>query len=526
MYDHSTYPALLAAICQDHGERVFLHASSATRGAVEVTSADLERRSRQVAAGLLALGLARGDRIAIAAPNVVEWLELFFGATRVGLIVVTLNPRYRESELDYMINQSGARVVVSAARVGEFDFEGFYAGFRERIPTVERVFFLGASRAADDFERLLDAGGADISRHEQAVQPDDVAVILYTSGTTGKPKGAMLTHRILLASGRAQVANYPGLSETDVYLGILPMNHVGGITCTITAAMLTAAKVVLQQAFSPAAALQALHDHGVTLFAGVPTMWTLMLADPLLPEVDKHTVRYIIIGGANVEPALAQRMADTFPNAVLTNLYGQSEASGATVISPTTDTLDAVVRSIGLPLQGVQARVVDAAGQVLPAGQEGELQLRGDSVAAGYWNMPEQTAQTFLADGWLASGDMARQEADGHVILLGRKKEMFLQGGYNVYPVEIENVLGAHPAVALVAGIGVPDDVLGEVGCYYIVRRPGQQVTADELIAFCRQKLADYKVPRQIVFADALPTTPAGKIAKAVLKKNHQPTRT
>ena len=522
MYSDTTYPAVLQSVCEDHGERIFLHATSATRGELDMTYADLERRSRQVAAGLLGLGLRRGERVAIAAPNQSEWLELFFGAVRVGLIVVTLSPRYRESELVYMLNQSGARVVISSARVGDFDFESFYAGLRGRIPSVEHLLFLGASEPEQDFERLLGGhGDAAIARHEQAVAAADPAIILYTSGTTGQPKGATLTHRGLLASGRAQVGNYPGLSESDVYLGIMPLNHVGGITCTITSAMLTGARVVLQQAFSPSAALRALDADGVTLFAGVPTMWTLMLGDPLIEGVAKDTLRCIIIGGSNLEPTLARRIADTFPQAVLTNLYGQSEASGATVISPVTDSLQAIARSIGLPLQGVQARVAGPDGSVLAAGQEGELQLRGQSVAAGCWNMPEPTAQTFLADGWLATGDMVMQEADGHIVLLGRKKEMFLQGGYNVYPVEVENILTSHPAVAMAAGIGVPDAVLGEVGCYYIVLRPGQQVSADDLIALCRQQLADYKVPRQIVLADELPTTPGGKIAKAVLRSNH-----
>lgn len=522
MLDTTTFTALLETVGRQHGDRVFLHADSATRGTLELTYAELQRRSARMAAGLLQLGLRRGDRIAIAAPNQSEWIELFFAAVRVGIIVVTLNPRYRESELEYMINQSGARLVVSSARTRDFDFEAFYAGFRRQLPAVERVLFIGASRPEEDFEQLrADAGDADLAAHEQAVRPLDPAVILYTSGTTGRPKGAVLTHQSMLASARGQVANYPGLGADDVYLGIMPLNHVGGITCTITSAMLTGAKVVLQQAFSPSGALAAVSAHGVTLFAGVPTMWTLMLADPLLQSVSRDRLRYIVIGGSNLEPTLARRVADAFPRAALTNLYGQSEASGATIISPVTDGLDAVSCSIGVPLQGVRARVVGVDGAVRPAGEEGELQLQGDCVAAGYWNMPQQTAETFLADGWLATGDMVRQEVDGHVILLGRKKEMFLQGGYNVYPVEVENILTSHPAVAIAAGIGVPDPVLGEVGCYYVSLKAGQSVTADALVDFCRHKLADYKVPRQIVFSDQLPMTPAGKIAKSVLREHH-----
>jgi fatty-acyl-CoA synthase len=525
MFNETTYPQLLAAVTQAHGRRTFLEAASALQGQrVTLTYATFERQSRRVAAGLLALGLRRGDRMAIAAPNQIEWLELFFGAARIGVIVVTLNVRYRDSELDYMLNQSGARLVVSSAQSGGFDFEHFYAGFRARIPTVERVLFLGASNPHDSYATLLTHPVDDqLTLEEQKVGPDDPAVILYTSGTTGRPKGAVLTHRSLIASGRAQVLNY-GSTEEDVYMGLMPLNHVGGITCTITAALLAGSAVILEDAFSPGRALEVLNEHGVTTFGGVPTMWKLMLAHESIAHVNKETLRFPIIGGANVEPALARQIVDTFPNARLTNLYGLSESSGAAVISPVTDSLEAVARSIGLPLAGVEARVVDADGTALPPGQEGELQLRGSGVAAGYWQMPKETAETFLPGGWLATGDMVSQEPDGHLLLRGRRKEMFIQGGYNVYPVEIENVLAAHPAVAMAAGIGIPDAVLGEVGCYYVTLRPGKASTEAELIDHCGAKLADYKVPRRIVFTPELPLTPSGKIAKAELRERITPT--
>lgn len=524
MFHEATYPKLLAAAAQAHGQRTFLNAASALQGRrVVVTYAEMEAQSRRVASGLLALGLRRGDRVAIAAPNQLEWLELFFGAARIGVIVVTLNVRYREHELDYMLNQSGARLVVSSAKSADFDFERFYAGFRARIPAVEHVLFLGATRPQESYAALLAHPATDqLAAEEQKVEADDPAVILYTSGTTGRPKGATLTHRSLIASGRAQVQNYR-TTEEDVYMGLMPLNHVGGITCTITAALVAGSAVVLEEAFSPGRALEVLNTHGITTFGGVPTMWKLMLAHEAIAHVDKQALRYPIIGGANVEPALARHIVRTFPNARLTNLYGLSESSGAAVISPVTDTLALVARSIGVPLSGVEARVVNAEGRVLPAGQEGELQLRGASVAAGYWKMPEESAGTFLPDGWLATGDMVSQEADGHLILRGRRKEMFIQGGYNVYPVEIENVLAAHPAVAMAAGIGIPDDVLGEVGCYYITLRPGKAATEQELIAHCVGQLANYKVPRRIVFTDALPLTPSGKIAKAELRQRPLP---
>jgi fatty-acyl-CoA synthase len=522
MLDAATYPELLSAAAAWAPEKVFLHATFASGESGAVTFSGLDERSRRVAAGLLARGMAPGDRIAIAAPNLAEWLEVFFGAARIGVVVVTLNVRYRSRELEYMLNQSGARLLVSAAAADGFDFETFYAGFRERIPTVENVFFLAGGGAGQRYRDLLgDPAEAEPARFEQAVAPGDPAVILYTSGTTGTPKGAVLTHASLLASGRAQVQHL-GTGAGDVHLCVMPLNHVGGITCNITAALLVGATVVLAETFSPAAALDALAGYRVTLFLGVPTMWNLMLAHESLPHRDTAALRLVVIGGSNVEPALAQRINDTFPGARLANLYGLSEVSGAAVISPAGDDVPTVSRSIGVALPGVAARVVALDGSDVAPGEEGELQLAGPGAAAGYWRMPEETAQTFLPGGWVATGDMVSQEADGHLVLRGRRKEMFVQGGYNVYPVEVENVLTTHPGVAMAAGIGVPDPVLGEVGCYYIVAGAEQSVTEGELREHCAAHLADYKVPRRFVMATELPTTPAGKINKAALRDEHE----
>ena len=512
---------LLREATQRRPEAVFVHGTHAGGENVAITFRQLHESSGRIAAGLLERGLRRGDRIAIAAPNHVEWLELFFGAARIGVAVVTLNVRYRASELDYMINQAGARLVVSAAGDGDFDFEEFYAGFRDRIPSVEEVVFLNGSSFEQSFERLYAEPVTELlDTAEKAVTGDDPAAILYTSGTTGTPKGAVLTHGSIVGAAAAQVEHFQS-SHDDVYLGVMPLNHVGGLTCTITAALVTCSTVVLPAAFSPKAALAAMEHYGVTIFAGVPTMWQLMTGDETLADRNVQSVRLCVIGGSNVEPAMAERIKGVFAGAGLANLYGLSETSGAAVISPPDDSTEMVSRSIGVTLPGIEARVTGVDGATVPTGQEGELQVRGPGTAAGYWDLPEATAETFLADGWVATGDMVSQEPDGHIILRGRRKEMFVQGGYNVYPVEVENVLTAHPTVSMAAGFGVPDPVLGEIGCYYIMAAPGHEVSEDELRAFCAERLANYKVPRQIVITDALPTTPAGKIAKAVLREQH-----
>jgi acyl-CoA synthetase (AMP-forming)/AMP-acid ligase II len=357
---------------------------------------------------------------------------------------------------------------------------------------------------------------------DDAAQDGDPAVLLYTSGTTGTPKGAVLTHGSLLASARAEAAHL-GLTADDRFLATMPFTHVGGLTCTLLSALVAGSEVVLTPGFSPAGALRDLTTHGVTVFAGVPTMWTLLLAEMARTGVGTlETLRYAVAGGANVEPALCAAITTAAPHARLVNLYGLSETSGAAVMSALDDDVDTVASTLGVPLPGMEARIVDPVeGTDVPGdAAEGELWLRGAAVAAGYWRLPD--AATFRPEGWLATGDVVARVRGDHLALRGRLKEMFISGGYNVYPVEVENVLGAHPGVAMVAGVGAPDETHGEVGHYFVVRTPDGDVTADELVALAADRLADYKVPRVVEFVDELPLTPAGKIQKAVLRQRVQ----
>ncbi|WP_448626528.1 class I adenylate-forming enzyme family protein [Geodermatophilus sp. URMC 64] len=484
-----------------------------------VTFGDLDARADRCAAGLAARGIVPGDRVAVAGLNTVDWLALFFGVTRLGAAVVTLNVRYRETELEYMLGHSGARVVVTPAHLGGFDYRAMYAALRSRLPALESVVWFGEDGPEGFAALLASSGGAQ----DGPVDAGTPAVVLYTSGTTGRPKGAVLTHGSLLASARGQQERQ-ATGPDDVLVATLPFNHVGGLTCTVLHSLVSRARVALIPAFSPSAALAAGARHGVTILAGVPTMYVLMLAELAKTGHDLSTVRIAVAGGSNVDPPLARAMGQAFPGALVQNLYGLSETSGACVMSASDDDLGTVCQTLGTPLTGVEVRVVDpATGAEVPDGQDGELQVRGDCVAAGYWEMPAETAEAFR-DGWLATGDMVTRRPDGHLVLRGRRKEMFLQGGFNVYPVEVENVLAAHPGVALAAGIGVPDAVLGEVGLYFVVPAdPASPPTAEELTAWCRERLADYKVPRRFEIRAELPTTPAGKIAKAQLRQEVVP---
>lgn len=510
--EQPTVDAALRAAARDRGDAVFLR-----DGDRSVGFAQLDARVDAVAAGLADRGIGAGDRVAVAAVNSVAWIEVFFATVRLGAVLVTLNVRYREAELEYMLNQSGTRLLITDAAAGEFDFVAFYETFRPRIPQVSDIVFAHAPEGID-VDRYADLPRPASTTVFEPPEPDAPAVILYTSGTTGRPKGAVLTQASLLAAAAGQ-GERTGLGPDDVLLATMPFNHVGGITCTILAALLAGSGVVLQPSFSPTGSARALHEFGVTVFAGVPTMWKLLL-DSLGEDETLPALRLGIVGGSNAEPALCRAIIAAAPQARLFNLYGLSESSGACVMSAPDDTVETIATTLGTPLAGVQARIADDAGNEVADGIDGRLEVRGACVAAGYWALPEATASTFLSDGWLSTGDMAVRHNSGHLQLRGRLKEMFIQGGYNIYPAEVENVLVEHPSVAAAAGLGVPDTVLGEIGHYFVTLAAGRPAPQPaELQGFCAERLADYKVPRRIEFVEDFPLTPAGKIAKATLRQ-------
>ncbi|GAB3585917.1 long-chain fatty acid--CoA ligase [Amycolatopsis endophytica] len=471
----------------------------------EITFAEMDRLSDRFAAGLLRQGIAHGDRIAVLAPTTPEWLVVYFAAAKIGAVVVGLSVRYRENELAHMLGDSGARLVVTVPSHDGVDFPALLEGL------VETVVTFGAGDLTYD-DLLLDG---PVAEAKAGVTPDDPVMIIYTSGTTGIPKGAVLTHRSQLASARAEV-DHIRLDENDVLPVAVPLNHVSGITCCVLSALVARARAVLLPAFDAREIVDLFATAGLTLWVGVPTMHTLLLNRPELDAVDTSKVRLVVTGGANAEPALLERLTSRFPNAPVMNLYGLSETSGAVLMTAWDDDFETTATTVGHPLPGVEIKIIGGAGAELPSGRTGELLVRSTSLMAGYHGRPRDTAAA-IDDGWLRTGDLACVTGDGAVLLRGRAKEMFVQGGFNIYPVEVENVLAAHPDVVLVAGIGVPDPVLGEIGRYHVVLAPGATATVADLKSFCAAKIADYKVPKDIVLRDTLPLTPAGKIQKSRL---------
>lgn len=511
---NSTVSAILDERVADDPDRTFV----VCEGEV-VSNRELSMRADRVATAWLRRGIGQGDRIAIASRNSVDWLVVYLATARIGAVLVTLNVIYREREFTHMLGQSGARILVCEEEVAGFDFRQFFAELRPELPGVEEIVFMGDDRPADSWARVTEVE-VDTDRVSAAfarVSPEDPAVILYTSGTTGTPKGAVLTHRSLLAAAEGQAERF-GQQADDNLLGVMPFNHVGGITCAFGSTLVSGGTLTLLPEFHPDRVVDAMAGEGVTIFAGVPTMYTMLLAAESFTGVPTSGVRICVVGGSNLEPSLAGRVRSGFPGARLANLYGLSETSGAAVISDPDDGPEEVDTTIGTAIGDMEARIVDEFGSPVDVGGQGELQLRGSSVADGYWGVAEQTGATFLAGGWLATGDMGTMSRDGHIALHGRKKEMYVRGGYNVYPAEVENVLGAHPAVSQCAVIGYPDEKFGERGCAFIVPVSGKDVDVQELRQLCVQKVAAYKVPDRFEVVDTLPMTPAGKIRKSELK--------
>ncbi|MBM7367006.1 class I adenylate-forming enzyme family protein [Gordonia hydrophobica] len=503
---NKTLGAVLADRAASAPDAPFIHFGGET-----VTYGQMRQRALRAATGLRAAGIGRGDRVAIAATNSPEWLVAYFATAQIGAILVTLNVIYREHEFAYMLGQSEATLLLCDETAGDFEFRPFLAELAPRIPSVQRTVFFGAD--GDDGWARMEASEPDAE--PEAATPDDPAVILYTSGTTGEPKGATLTHASLLASAAMQAQRF-GQRADDVLLGALPFNHVGGLTCAVGSSLVVGGAVALLARFHPDLVVDAA-QRGLTVFCGVPTMYRMLLASEAFAACDLSTVRLCVVGGSNLEPSLAEQVTARFGGPRLANLYGLSETSGACVISPEGDSLATVATTIGTPLDGVEGRVVSDDGAPLPPGEPGELQVRGACVAAGYWEKPTETAATFADDGWLSTGDVATMNDDGHVSIIARKKEMYVRGGYNVYPAEVENVLATDPTVAMCAVIGIPHRTYGETGYAFVVPAPHATVNVESLLEKCRRSLAAYKVPDAVEIVDALPMTPAGKIRKVLL---------
>ncbi|MFF4658774.1 long-chain fatty acid--CoA ligase [Streptomyces sp. NPDC001381] len=457
--------------------------------------AELDERSARVAALLRAEGVRPGDRVALMLPNVPEFVVLYYGVLRAGAVVVPMNPLLKARETEYHLTDSGARVLFEWHQApGEGTQGAVAAGVRHLA--VEPAAFAGLLAGHEPLAGIAET------------DDEDLAVLLYTSGTTGRPKGASLTHGGLRHNTEVNAVHVQQMTPDDVVVGCLPLFHIFGQICTMSVAVRAGASLTLVPRFDPQAVLDAIARDRATVFEGVPTMYAALLQHP--SETDVSTLRMCISGGASLPVEILHGFERRFGCAILEG-FGMSETSP--VVTFNHPDRPRKPGSIGTPIRDVEVRLLDEKGQDVTPGEVGELAVRGPNVMKGYWNRPEETAAT-VPDGWLRSGDLARQDEDGYFYIVDRKKDMIIRGGYNVYPREIEEVLHEHPAVALAAVVGVGHAHLGEEIAAAVVLRPGAQATPDELREFVKDRVAAYKYPRQIWLMDKLPTGPSGKILK------------
>ncbi|OIJ90024.1 long-chain-fatty-acid--CoA ligase [Streptomyces sp. MUSC 14] len=464
-------------------------------GTTTTTYAELDRLSARAAALLRTEGLRTGDRVALMLPNVPEFVILYYAVLRAGGIVVPMNPLLKERETAYHLRDSGAVLLFEwHAAPGEGGAGAAAAGVRHLA--VEPAAFAAELACLEPQFDVTPAAG------------DDIAVLLYTSGTTGRPKGAALTHAGLRHNTEVNVTEVQRLTSEDVIVGCLPLFHIFGQTCTMNVAVRSGASLTLVPRFEPGAVLDAIARDRATVFEGVPTMYAALLQHPA--DADVSSLRMCVSGGASLPVEVLHGFERRFGCMVLEG-FGMSETSP--VVSFNHPDRPRKPGSVGTPIRDVEVRLLDASGADVAPGEVGELAVRGPNVMKEYWNRPEDTAAT-VPDGWLRTGDLARQDEDGYLFIVDRKKDLIIRGGYNVYPREIEEVLHEHPAVALAAVLGVPDERLGEEVAAAVVLRPGFQAGAEELQQFVRDRVAAYKYPRRVWLADALPMGPSGKILK------------
>jgi long-chain acyl-CoA synthetase len=455
---------------------------------------DLNAASARVAGLLTDRGVGPGDRVGLMLPNVPEFAAVYYGVLRAGAVVVPMNPLLKAREVEYYLADSGATVLFAWHSAAKEAVAG--AGDTEVIVV------------ADGFATTL--APAEPGLVERSA--DDTAVILYTSGTTGRPKGAELTHDNLIRNVEVVLSDLVQLGPDDVVFGGLPMFHSFGQTVTLNATIATGASLSMLSRFDASTALQLLAAHGATVLAGVPTMYSAFLAAGADADApDLPDLRVCVSGGAALPVEVLHQFEKTFGCIVLEG-YGLSETSPVASFNRLGQ--QRKPGSIGTPVTGVQLRVVDGNGAEVPQGETGEIAIRGHNVMKGYWHKPEATDEVLSVDGWFRTGDIGRVDEDGYFFIVDRKKDLIIRGGYNVYPREIEEVLYEHPAVAEAAVIGLPHAELGEEIGAAVALKPNMSVTVEEIRDHVKAQVAAYKYPRHVWFVDALPKGPTGKILK------------
>ena len=484
------------------------------------TYAELDERVDRAAAALIAAGLEAGDRLGIWSPNRAEWTLLQYATARVGIIQVSVNPAYRTSELSYVLRQSGCRMLVAAPSFKTSDYMGMTAEVRPELPELESAIFF----ETPEWDELLESSSAisidEVRARAAEVAFDDPVNIQYTSGTTGFPKGATLSHHNILNNGYF-VAEFIRLTGEDRLCIPVPFYHcfgqvMGNLGCTSHGACM----VIPEAAFEPAATLRAVADERCTALYGVPTMFIAELGLNDFDAYDLDSLRTGIMAGSPCPVEVMRQVIDRMHMEDVTIAYGMTETSPVSTQTGADDPLERRVSTVGRVHPHVEVKVVEPeSGRALPRGEPGELCTRGYSVMLGYWNDPERTSEAIDAGRWMHTGDLATMDDEGYLNIVGRIKDMIIRGGENLYPLEVEEFLYTHPAIADVQVIGVPDERYGEELMAWIIPREGQTLDEGGVRAFCEGKIDRHKVPRYVKVVDAFPMTVTGKVQKFKMRE-------
>lgn len=514
-------PALLRQSAQQHGSRPAI-----VDGDITLTYADLLQRSEQVARSLIALNVQAGDRVALWAPNVYEWIVAACGVHAAGAILVPLNTRMKGAEAADILERSGAKLLFC---IGDFLQQHYPALLRDCRPaTLAHVVVLRGQPRADvaqsgdhAWENFLALGQAvpvqQVHEREAALHADSTADLMFTSGTTGRPKGVMAAHGPTIRAFD-EWARVVGLTPDDRYLIVNPFFHTFGYKAGWVAAFVQGATVYPEQVFDAEAVLQRIARDRISFLPGPPTLFLTMLAHPRLQEFDLSSLRSSVTGAASVPPVLIRRMREELGIANVTTAYGLTECGGCATVCDPADSVETVASTCGRALPGTEVRCVNEEGHSVPPGQPGEVLLRGYHIMQGYFEDEAATREAIDAEGWLHTGDVGVLDDKGYLRITDRLKDMFIVGGFNCYPAEIERLLADHPDIAQVAVVGVPDERMGEVGCACIITRSGQPLDSAELIAWARAHMANYKVPRYVLNFESFPVNASNKVVKRELQ--------
>ena len=513
-----TLPGMLAHVVSRFASRAAI-----VENGQSISYEKLQQLSRQAARALMTVGVQAGDRVALWAPNLSEWIVAACGVHAAGGVLVPLNTRMKGAEAADILERSRAKVLVC---VGDF-LNNYYPDLLSglRPSTLEQVVVLGdkvlpsADLSWEQFLAKAQGTTAEAQQQREAqIKPDDTADLMFTSGTTGRPKGVMCAHRPTILAFKAW-SDVVGLTEGSRYLIVNPFFHTFGYKAGWVAALLQGSTVYPEQVFDAEAILRRIQSDRISFMPGPPTLFLSMLAHPRLKEFDLSSLESSVTGASTVPPILIKRMREELGIKNVTTAYGLTECGGCATLCDPADDVETVANTCGKALPGTEVRCVDEQGQPVAAGEAGEVLLRGYHIMQGYFEDEKATAETIDADGWLHTGDVGVLDERGYLRITDRLKDMFIVGGFNCYPAEIERILSNHPDVAQIAVIGVPDERMGEVGCACVVARNGVSLDKDAFIAWCRANMANYKVPRFVLQLDTLPVNASNKVQKRDLQQ-------